>query len=163
MMGDPSILTVVLMTSSQVGKTETTINLVGFHIDQDPAPILVIQPTLEMAKAWSKDRLSSMLRDSPTFRGKIKDPRSRDSGNTLLHKEYGGGQLTIAGANSPASLASRLIRVLVCDEVDRYPASAGDEGDPVALASKRTTTFWNRKIILTSTPTISGISRIERA
>jgi phage terminase large subunit GpA-like protein len=143
--------------------TEMTLNLCGFHMDRDPAPILVIQPTLDMAKAWSKDRLAPMLRDSPTFRGLIADPRTRDSGNTLLHKEYEGGQITMAGANSPASLASRPIRVLVCDEVDRYPASAGDEGDPLALAQKRTTTFWNRKTVLTSTPTIKGLSRIERA
>lgn len=162
-MGDPAIPLVVLMTSSQVGKTEMTINLCGFHIDQDPAPILVVQPTLEMAKAWSKDRLTPMLRDSKTFQGKVGDARTRDSGNTVYHKEFKGGQITMAGANSPASLASRPIRILVCDEVDRYPASAGGEGDPLALAGKRTTTFWNRKTVYTSTPTIKGISRIERA
>lgn len=143
--------------------TECGINLIGYHMDQDPAPILVIQPTLEMAKAWSTDRLSPMLRDSPTFRGLIADPRTRDSGNTIFTKQFEGGQITMAGANSPASLSSRPIRVLFCDEVDRYPASAGDEGDPLALAQKRTTTFWNRKTVLTSTPTIKGLSRIERA
>jgi phage terminase large subunit GpA-like protein len=116
-----------------------------------------------MAKAWSKDRLAPMLRDSPVFRGKVADARTRDSGNTVLHKTFEGGQITMAGANSPASLASRPIRILLCDEVDRYPASAGDEGDPLALAQKRTTTFWNRKTVLTSTPTIKGLSRIERA
>ena len=162
-MGDPTIPLVVIMTSSQIGKTETTINLCGFHMDQDPAPILVIQPTLEMAKAWSKDRLAPMLRDSPALRGLVNDSRTRDSGNTIYHKTFEGGAITMAGANSPASLASRPIRILICDEVDRYPASAGDEGDPLALAQKRTTTFWNRKAVLTSTPTIKGLSRIERA
>ena len=162
-MGDPSVPQVVLMTSSQVGKTEMGINLCGYHIDQDAAPILLLQPTLEMAKAWSKDRLAAMLRDSKTFRGKVAEVRTRDSGNTVLHKVFAGGHITMAGANSPASLASRPIRILVCDEVDRYPVSAGEEGDPVALATKRTTTFFNRKVILTSTPTRKGESRIERA
>lgn len=162
-MGALEVPLVVLMASSQsVGKTEMTLNLCGYHIDQDAAPILVIQPTLDMAKIWSQDRLSPMLRDTPAFHGKVRDARSRDSGNTILHKEFHGGQIAVAGANSAASLASRPIRILVCDEVDRYPASAGDEGDPISLARKRTTTFWNRKTVLTSTPTIKGLSAIER-
>jgi phage terminase large subunit GpA-like protein len=162
-MGDRTVPLVVLMTSSQVGKTEMSLNLVGYHMDQDPAPMLVIQPTLDMAETWSKDRLAPMLRDTRTLQGKVADSRSRDSGNTILHKEFDGGQLSMAGANSAASLSMRPIRVLICDEVDRYPASAGGEGDPIALAQKRTTTFWNRKVVLTSTPTIMGFSRIDRA
>jgi len=160
---DPDIETVVVMSSAQIGKTEIINNIVGFHIAQDPAPILIVQPTLEMGEAWSKDRLAPMLRDTPALRDKVKDPRARDSGNTLLHKIFPGGHLTICGANSPSSLASRPIRVVLMDEVDRYPPSAGSEGDPVALATKRSTTFWNRKRILTSTPTLKGYSRIELA
>lgn len=160
---DPAIDTVVVMSSAQVGKTEIINNIVGFHIAQDPAPILVVQPTLEMGEAWSKDRLAPMLRDTPALQGKVKDPRARDSGNTLLHKIFPGGHVTISGANSPSSLASRPIRVVLMDEVDRYPPSAGTEGDPVSLATKRSTTFWNRKRILTSTPTVKGYSRIELA
>ena len=160
---DPRTETVVICSSAQVGKTELGLNLVGYHVHQDPAPVLVLQPTIEMGEAWSKDRLAPMLRDSPALRGRVADAKSRDSGNTLRHKTYPGGHITVAGANSPASLASRPIRVLFCDEVDRYPASAGTEGDPVSLAKKRTTTFWNRKIVLTSTPTITGSSRIEAA
>ncbi len=158
---DPAIRTVVVMSSAQVGKTEVLNCLVGYHIDQDPAPILVLQPTLEMAHTWSKDRLAPMLRDTPVLRGKVREPRSKNSGNTLLHKLFPGGHITMAGSNSPASLASRPIRVVLCDEVDRYPPSAGSEGDPVNLARKRTATFWNRKVILTSTPTVKGVSRIE--
>ena len=158
---DPQIKTVVVMSSAQVGKTEVLNNLVAYHIDQDPAPILVLQPTLEMAHTWSKDRLAPMLRDTPALRGKVKEPRSKNSQNTLLHKVFPGGHITMAGSNSPASLASRPIRVVLCDEVDRYPPSAGSEGDPVNLARKRTATFWNRKVILTSTPTVKGVSRVE--
>jgi len=160
---DPRVETIVLMTSAQIGKSELLLNVIGAHIDYDPSPILCLQPTLEMAEAFSKDRIAPMLRDSPALKNKVKDARARDSGNTLLHKTFNGGHLTLAGANSPASLASRPIRIVLCDEVDRYPESAGTEGDPVKLASKRTSTFWNKKIILVSTPTIKWLSRIESA
>jgi phage terminase large subunit GpA-like protein len=158
---DPLIPEVVVMSSAQVGKTELLLNAIGYFIDQDPAPILLLQPTLEMGEAFSKDRLAPMVRDSPCLVGKIKDSRQRDSGNTLLHKTFPGGHITIAGSNSPASLASRPIRVVLADEVDRYPVSAGTEGDPLSLARKRTTTFWNKKLVSVSTPTIKGYSRIE--
>jgi phage terminase large subunit GpA-like protein len=160
---DISIETVVLMTGAQIGKTELINNVVGFHIHQDPAPMLVVQPTLEMAQTWSKDRLSPAIRDTPVLTEKIKDPRSRDSGNTTLHKVFSGGHVTACGANSPSSLASRPCRIILCDEVDRYPLSAGSEGDPVGLAKRRSATFWNKKLILVSTPTEKGASRIEQA
>ena len=101
---DPSIETVVIMSSAQVGKTEIINNVIGFHIHQDPAPILLVQPTIEMAETWSKDRFAPMLRDTPVLRGLVKDPRSRDSGNTLRQKQFPRGQIAMAGANSPASL-----------------------------------------------------------
>lgn len=160
---DPLIREVVVMKAAQIGWTEVLNNTIGFHIDQEPAPVMLMQPTLDMAEAWSKDRLSPMLRDTPSLRGKVADPKARDSGNTLLHKRFEGGHLTIVGANSPSSLASRPIRVLLCDEVDRFPASAGTEGDPINLAKKRTATFGNRKILMGSTPTVKGASRIEAA
>ena len=122
---DPDVETVVMMSSTQVGKTEIINNTVGFHIDQDPAPILVLQPTLELAHAWSKDRLAPMIRDTPRLFGKVADARARDSGNTVLHKVFRGGRLSIVGANSPTGLASRPIRDVLFDETDRYPASVG--------------------------------------
>lgn len=158
---DSLIREIWVMKSAQVGWTEILNNVIGFYVDQDPAPILLVQPTLEMAEAWSKDRLAPMIRDSPCLHLKIADAKARDSGNTLLHKRFTGGHLTIAGANSPSGLASRPIRIALFDEVDRFPPSAGTEGDPVSLGKKRTTTFWNRKILAGSTPTIKGSSRIE--
>ena len=116
---DPGVERVVIMTSAQVGKTEMLNNVVGFHIAQDPAPILVLQPTLEMAETWSKDRLAPMLRDTPALRDRVADPRARDSGNTMLHKRFAGGHVTVVGANSPSSLASRPIRIVLADEVKR--------------------------------------------
>jgi len=146
-----------------VGATEIINNAIGYHIDQDPAPILLVLPTKEIAEAWSKDRLAPMLRDTPRLRGKVSDVKSRDRNNTLLHKKFPGGHLTIGGANSPAGLASRPVRIVLFDEVDRYPASAGTEGDPISLGKKRATTFWNKKFIQVSTPTIDGVSRIQKS
>ena len=158
---DETVREIWVMKSAQVGWTEILNNVIGYHIHQDPAPMLLVQPTLEMAEAWSKDRLAPMVRDTPALAERIADPRSRDSGNTLLHKKFAGGHLTVAGANSPAGLASRPIRIVLFDEVDRYPASAGTEGDPISLGKKRAATFWNRKVLAGSTPTIKGSSRIE--
>ena len=165
---DATIESVVLMTSSQIGKTEILGNILGFYMHQDPAPVLFLQPTLEMAQAYSKDRLSPMMRDTPALRNLTQSDRVNQEGGhkkstTLLHKAFPGGHVTLAGSNSPASLASRPIRILLVDEVSRAPESAGKEGDPVSLARKRTTTYWNRKIILTSTPTIEGECRIASA
>jgi len=160
---DPDTWMVVWMKSSQVGATEILNNTIGYYMDHQPAPMLILQPTLEMGKAWSKDRLSPMLRDTPAISKLVGEKRSKDSENTIMHKVFPGGHLTIAGANSAASLASRPIRILVADEIDRYPPSAGAEGDPLNLAMKRTTTFWNRKVYACSTPTVKGKSRIEAA
>lgn len=161
---DPEIKQVVVMAGAQLGKSEALLNIIGYHIEHDPSPILLMQPTVEMAQSFSKDRITSgLLNTTPSIRGKVKDPRARDSGNTTLHKTFAGGAISLVGANSPAGLASRPIRVVLCDEVDRYPLSAGEEGDPVALATKRAMTFWNRKIVLVSTPTEKGASRIEAA
>ncbi len=124
-LNDSTIENIVIMSSAQVGKTEFILNIIGYYIDQDPSPMLSLQPTLQMAETFSKDRLAPMVRDTPALKGKIKDARARDSGNTLLKKNFPGGHITLAGANSPASLASRPVRVVLCDEVDRYPSSAG--------------------------------------
>ena len=158
---DPKIETVVIMSSAQVGKTEMILNLIGYHIHQDPSPMLVVQPTLDMSQTFSKDRLAPMLRDSPVLKDKVADPRSRDSGNTTLKKNFAGGHITIVGSNSASGLASRPIRIVLFDEVDRYQVTS--EGDAIELARKRATTFWNRKFIMVSTPTNKGSSRIEAA
>jgi len=160
---EPDIQRIIFMKSAQVGATEILLNVIGYYIDQDPAPMLIMQPTLAMAQAFSKDRLATMIRDSDKIKDCVKDARSRDSGNTVLSKKFAGGNLNIVGSNSAAGLASRPIRIVLADETDRYESSAGAEGDPISLATKRTTTFWNKKIYMCSTPTIKGLSRIETA
>ena len=161
---DPTIKEVVVMAGAQLGKSEALLNIIGYHIDIDPCPILLLQPTLDMSQAFSKDRIANgLLRSTPCLSGKVKDPRARDSNNTTLHKIFPGGAISIVGANSPSGLSSRPIRLVLCDECDRYPASAGSEGDPIQLARKRAATFWNRKIVMVSTPTNKDSSRIEDA
>jgi phage terminase large subunit GpA-like protein len=154
---------VVFMAGSQLGKSEIENNTAGFFMDPvngEPSPILIVQPTIQMAEDYSKDRIFPMIRDTPALR-KFFKLKSRSGDNTLLHKRFPGGNLSLIGANSPASLASKPKRVLLADEIDRFPKSAGDEGDPFTLAVRRTATFLNRKIIAVSTPTIKGHSRIE--
>lgn len=158
---DPTATGTVLMVASQLCKTECQNNIVGYFIDIEPAPILMVQPTIDLGESWSKERLAPMIRDTPALRGKVRDVKSRDSGNTILHKTFPGGNLAIAGANAPSGLASRPRRVVLLDEVDRFPPSAGSEGDPCALAIRRTETFWNAVIFMTSTPTVKGRSRVE--
>jgi phage terminase large subunit GpA-like protein len=161
---DPAIRETWVMKSAQIGWTEILGNVVGYHMHLDPCPILIVQPTVDMGQAWSKDRLDPMLRDTPVLQGRVKDVRGRgaERGNTVLHKTFPGGHLTVTGANSAAGLASRPIRLVLFDEVDRFPASAGEEGDPITLAKKRTAAFWNRRILGGSTPTTPD-SRINQA
>lgn len=159
---DPACEDVVIMSSAQVGKTELILNIIGYYISHDPAPMLVVQPTIEMGQTFSKDRLAPMIRDTPALSDKVWEVKARTSGNTILHKAFPGGHVTIAGANSAASLASRPVRIVLMDEVDRYPPSAGSEGNPIKLAEKRTTAFWNRKKIKVSTPVLESTSQIYK-
>ena len=153
---------VVFMKSVQSAGTEIGNNWVGWFIDTQKAPMMIVQPTLDMAERWSKQRLNAMIEDCPGLRGKIAPARSRDSGNTTLLKEWAGGVMVISGANSGASLRSMPARYVFLDEVDAYPRELEGEGDPVKLAEARTTTFPRRKVFLVSTPTIESLSRISK-
>jgi phage terminase large subunit GpA-like protein len=153
---------IAIQKASQMGITDCILNAVAYLIDQDPCPILVVQPTIELAEAFSTDRFRPMIRDTPRLRGLVAEPRARDSQNTLRRTSFKGGFVALGGANSAASLSGRSVRIAFLDEADRYPLSAGTEGNPVALAIARTTAFWNRKIVIASSPSIKGASHIER-
>jgi len=117
---DPAVREVVFMCAAQLGKSECLNNTIGYYMDYDPCPILLMQPTLDLAMAYSKDRITAgLLKSTPSLRDKVKDSKVKDSGNTHLHKVFPGGALSLVGSNSPSSLASRPIRVVLCDEVDR--------------------------------------------
>ena len=152
---------VVMMFAAQTGKTEAGSNWLGYVIDHAPGPMLCVQPTVEMAKRLSKQRLESMISETPCLTEKIAPARSRDSGNTMFSKEFPGGMMLLTGANSATGLRSAPCRYIFADEIDAFPADVDGEGDPVSLAEKRATTFARRKILLTSTPTVKDHSRIE--
>lgn len=159
---DPHIEKIVIKSSAQVGKSEILNNCIGYVIDRDPGPMMMVQPTEELVKAYSKERIAPLIENCTALSAKVSDSKSRDGGNTMLSKRFPGGFLTFAGANAPSGLRSKPIRYLFLDEVDAFPASAGAEGDPVKLATKRTETFHNRKIVACSTPTLANASRIDR-
>ncbi len=154
---------VVFMKAAQVGASESGSNWLGYVIHHAPGPMLLVQPTVELAKRFSRQRIDPLIAESPVLRERVRPARSRDAGNTVLSKEFPAGLLVITGANSAVGLRSMPARYLFLDEVDAYPPSADEEGDPVALAEARTRTFsWRSKVFLASTPTIHGLSRIER-
>ena len=157
---DPHTHTVVCMFCTQVGKSELVNNVIGFHMHQDPAPMLLIQPTIKAAEDYSKERIEPMLRDSEALAEIFGDKKAKKKSDTISVKMFPGGSLACIGANSPAGLASRPRRLVLGDEVDRYPQSAKAEGDPFNLARKRAKTFWNKKFGLVSSPTVKGVSRI---
>ena len=152
---------VTFIKGAQLGGSEAGSNWIGYIVDYAPGPIMNVQPTVEMAKRNSKQRIEPLIQDSPRLREKIKPSRSKDSGNTILAKEFPGGLLVMTGANSAVGLRSLPARYLFLDEVDAYPGDVDGEGDPVALAEARARTFARRKILKVSTPTIQGRSRIE--
>ncbi|HZT29259.1 MAG TPA: phage terminase large subunit family protein [Bryobacteraceae bacterium] len=154
---------VIFMKGAQIGGTECGNNWIGYVIHQAPGPMMAVQPTVEMAKRNSKQRVDPLIEESEALRKLVSDPRSRDSGNTVLSKEFPGGVLVMTGANSAVGLRSMAARYLFLDEVDGYPGDVEGEGDPVNLAMARTRTFARRKVFLVSTPKITGMSRIEAA
>ncbi|PWJ17594.1 phage terminase large subunit family protein [Jannaschia seohaensis] len=160
--GDPT-QRVVFMKAAQVGATEAGNNWIGFVIHHAPGPMLAVQPTVELAKRNSRQRIDPLIEESPALKERVRPARARDSGNTQLSKDFPGGVLVMTGANSAVGLRSMPARYVFLDEVDAYPASADEEGDPVGLAEARSLTFAHRrKVFLVSTPTIRGVSRIER-
>ena len=161
---DPQVRDISVVAASQVGKYEFELNCIGYIIDQDPASILYIHPTVDDAKKFSRLRVTPMVSDTPVIQKKVKETKvGRESASTILQKSFPGGMLTITGSNSASALASTPARFVIADEVDRFARSAGREGDPLSLAKARQTTFYNAKTLLVSTPTIKGDSRIEAA
>lgn len=160
-MSDLDVPEVVVMSSSQIGKTEIILNVIGYFIAEDPSTILVVQPNKRpMAEDFSKHRFAYMIRDTPVLRGKISEKKSGEGDNTTYSKDFPGGFIAFAGANTASDLAGRPVRVVLMDEVDRYPTSAGEEGDPIDLATTRSTTFWNRRSLMVSSPTSKDSSKI---
>lgn len=146
---DPDIEEIDFVKPTQVGGTETLLNCIGYSIQQDPAPALVVYPNLELGEHIADYRFKPMVMASPQLRAKFKE-RSKK-----LELEFDDMYVAIAGANSAASLASRPVQYLGLDEIDKYPIAIKDESDPISLAVERTKTYaHNRKIFKASTPTL---------
>lgn len=161
-MTDRKIESVTVEKSARVGYTKCINHLVGYHIHHDPCPIMVVQPTIGDAEGYSKDEIAPMLRDTPVLAPLFEESGRRDSNNTILNKSFPGGKLQLVGADSPRGFRRVSIRVMIFDESDGYSATAGDEGDQIKLGIRRTDYFWNRKIILGSTPTLLITSRVHK-
>lgn len=155
---EEGVQTVVVMGSSQWGKTACAVNVVAYHIARDPCPILVVEPTVDpMAKDFARNRLEPIIAATPILKQTVSKKRSKDASNTTLAKTFRGGSISIGGANSAASLAARTVRLLVLDEVDRWPPELPGEGSTIAIALKRTQAYGRRKrILMLSSPTLEG-------
>lgn len=140
--------TIIFCKPTQVGGTEAAQNMIGYIVMQDPSPTMIVYPTEALAKSIAENRLRPMLKATPEIWRKF------DENSSLLELQFDGMYLALVGSNSPSGLASRPIRFLIMDEVDKYPSTSGKEADPIMLAIERTKTFHNRKIYITSTPTI---------
>lgn len=162
---DPSVRLITVMKSARVGYTKILDHVVGFFIHQDPSPILVVQPRVEDAEDYSRTEIAPMLRDTPVLAAISGDLKAKDSNQRIQKRVFrNGSSVAFVGANSPGGFRRITARIVAFDEVDGYPVTgAGNEGDQIALGIKRTESFWNRKVILGSTPTIKGISRIEKS
>lgn len=160
--GDPRIERVTILKSARIGFTKMIDFGVAWYVAQDPCPVMIVQPTIGDAEGFSKEEIEPMIRDMPILSGLISPSSKRDGGNTILRKKFPGGLLHMVGADSPRGFRRTSIRALFMDEVDGWALSAGEEGDQIRLATKRTETFWNRKIVAGSTPTLESTSRIKR-
>jgi len=157
-----SVEQVTVMKSARVGYSKILNHVIAYHIHQDPAPIMLVQPTIEDAQGYSKEEIAPMLRDTPCLAGLVSEAKAKDGANTILQKQFPGGTLSLVGANSPRGFRRVSRRIVLFDEIDGYPSSAGAEGDQIKLGIRRTEYYWNRKIVAGSTPTVKDFSRVER-
>ncbi|ACL60604.1 phage terminase large subunit family protein [Methylobacterium nodulans] len=159
---EPGVQTLTLLACTQLLKTTVIENILGRFVHVDPCPMLAVLPKDDAAETFSKDRLAPMIRDTPVLREVFGEAKARDAGATLTHKQFPGGHITLVGANSPTNLAMRPIRLLVCDEIDKYPLSAGGEGPPIDLAEERQAEFKATSLsVRACSPTVAGRSAIE--
>lgn len=148
--GEVGVTKIAIKKAAQVGGSEALHNIIGYFMDYDPCPMLLVHPTIEVAEEWVKDRLQDMIGSTPSLEGVV------EPNGTLKFVEFTNGFLAIGGANTENTFARRSVRVAVGDDVDRWPAVVGEEGDPADLLVERTTTFDDPLAIFVSTPTVKG-------
>jgi phage terminase large subunit GpA-like protein len=160
---DPHVSKIVFWAARQMGKSSVFLNYLGYLIHMNPASVVIVQPTGDLAKKFSQTRVANMFRDTVCLKGLVPEDKSRSSDNKILYKEFAGGFAIFTGANSTAGIISMPVPILYFDEIDQYPKDLSGQGDVISIAEKMQTNFPNKKTILTSTATIKGQSRIEAA
>lgn len=160
---DPDVEIVAYHTSAQVAKTMSMLIGIGYHIHHDPCAMLMVLPDNGIAETFSKAKLTPYLNSTQVLRDRIGGlDGSRQNSSTMYRKEFPGGYLALVGAKTPAALAMQSVRIVWADEIDRFPMSAGREGDPLWLAFVRARTYvGRRKLVVSSTPTIKSQSNID--
>ena len=159
--GDDTLERVSILKSARVGATQLMVGAIGHFVENDPSPVLCVVPAEADARHLMVSVIDPTFQESPSLRAALtEDSSGRD---TILHRHFAGGSLSIVSARAPRNLRARTARILFADEIDAYELSAGTEGDPVELAMRRTMTFGNRRIVLASTPVDAETSRILRA
>jgi phage terminase large subunit GpA-like protein len=158
---EPGAELIVYHTSTQIAKTTTMLNGMGYHIEHDPCPMMMILPDKNVSETFSKGKLAPFLNGTPVLAAKVGMQGSRANTSTMFRKEFAGGFLNLAAANVPNDLRMQSIRLIFCDEIDAFPASSRREGDPIGIALKRAQNFADRKLIVSSTPLIKGVSKID--
>jgi phage terminase large subunit GpA-like protein len=158
---EPGVRKIAVRKGAQLGGSEALHNILGYFMEHDPCPMLFVHPTAQVAEEWSKERLADMIRSTPALAAVVQEKRSgrgvKDSSeSTLSLKMFPGGFLALGGANTPNTFARRSVRIAIGDDVDRFPAVVGDEGDPADLLVNRTTTFYDALCLFVSTPTLKG-------
>ena len=132
---------ITFCAGTQLGKTSAEQNMIGYAVAQDPGPMLVVYP--------SEKRLQPLIMLSPALREKFNERGSKD-----LELSFDTMYIALVGANSASDLSSRPARYVFFDEIDKFPKWTGAEAGPLELAAERTKTFYNRKIVKVSTPTL---------
>jgi phage terminase large subunit GpA-like protein len=160
---DDRIEVICLMFGVQLGKSAMIENMMGYSVDADPSPMFMVHPDDNSISDFSQEKLMPMISETPRLKALVKLPKPGQSGSTERKKSFPGGYIGLVSANSPASLRARSVRRIFFDEADAYPTSSKGEGDPILLGQKRTSSYPNRKIVITSTPTNQGRSRVEKS
>lgn len=162
---DSTTRQIVVCSGIQLGKTEILLNACAYYTQHEPSPILLVEPSSDLAEDLSETRLDPMIQATPALRPLfgLKDGRavSTKSGRLKLGlKRFPGGFIKMASAASPTDLVSRSIRIVLCDEVDKYPPLS--DGSPVDRAKGRTSNFIQYKLVLVSSPSTVANSEIFR-
>lgn len=153
---------VVMMFSAQFAKTEIILNAIGYGMTEAPCPMMLMTPSIEATVGWKAQKLNPMLQETPIIRDMLGGQRARDAANRQDLVDFPGGILYLSGGNSPNSYAMKSVALLIMDDLDRFPAEVGNEGDPVLLAKQRTKAFRRAKRVFASTPTVKDSSLIYR-